>query len=193
MPLPNGTQIFAWANQKTICSYLIFLVAGFAISLCLVGFCSVLFVWQTSDPGCSCFTQRIYISRVRWEKLKHYFECSAFILAPLVSILMARHASGKRIVRIFVSLIAAVLTYLALTSDPIYMEKPASYFLFLNAGKIVAYSYNDIARLIVQPMFSWAFIQSSAAFVIFYLVTMAVEFVIKKRHIFGQRTEIEHG
>lgn len=133
---------------------------------------------------------KIYLSRVRWEKLRGFFECSVLMLTPLISIFSWRHASVKSIARISSAFLASGLTCLFLTSEPQYLARPNSYFLFLNAGKIVAYSYNDIARLIVQPMFSWAFVQSLAVFVITLLATIAVEFMIRKWRLFYQRKQI---
>jgi len=158
----NFTQKkLAWIPQ-------ILLSMGFGtfISLCLVGYGSILFIWQTTDPGCVCYSQRVYMSRGRFESMRQMFDITFYILAPALSFAFFKlmRKSPKSLHKpFFVSSLISIILFL--TSRAIWSENtPANYYLFISVGKIMAYHFGEFARLFIQPMFTWSFIGAMIVF-----------------------------
>lgn len=150
------------------------LSAGAFLSLCLLSYGSILFIWQTSDPGCVCYSQRIYMSRGRFENMRQLFDTAFFILAPILSFLFFK-LSEKLSLPLRKSFLIALLTstIALLSARAIFNEDiPQNYYQFIMVGKIMAYHYGEFARIFVQPMFSWAFIGSLLVFVLTFITSL---------------------
>lgn len=153
---------------------------GAFVSLCLVSYGSILFIWQTTDPGCACYSQRVYMSRGRFENMRQMFDTTFYILAPALSFAffkLMRMAPKSLHKPFFISSIISIIVFL--TSRAIWSENtPANYYLFISVGKIMAYHFGEFARLFVQPMFSWSFIGAIILFLSLFGFTF---FVFRKQ------------
>ncbi len=150
-----------WISQSLLSMGL-----GTFISLCLVSYGSILFIWQTTDPGCVCYSQRVYMSRGRFENMRQLFDTFFYILAPALSFALFKlmRLAPKSLHKPFlISSIISIIVFLicrAIWSEDI----PANYYIFISVGKIMAYHYGDFARLFVQPMFTWSFLGATSVF-----------------------------
>jgi hypothetical protein len=138
-------------------------ILGALIALCLVGFFSVLYCWNAVDPGCNCYSQKIYMARVRWDKTLWLWQ----ILLPITWIAGSAFLFYlSRIAGFRLILMAGIIAVLAfnLVSMQMPIERPESNFVFLSASKIMAYKYFWLGKHLIQPLFSWAFMAGLLSF-----------------------------
>ncbi|MBP7861611.1 hypothetical protein KA183_08005 [bacterium] len=157
-----------WIPQSLLCMGL-----GAFISLCLVSYGSILFIWQTTDPGCVCYSQRVYMSRGRFENMREMFDTTFYILAPALSFAFFKlmRIAPKNLHKPFlISSIISILVFLVCRA--IWSENiPAHYYQFISVGKIMAYHFGEFARIFVQPMFTWSFLGSIGVFLSLFVFT----------------------
>lgn len=164
-----------------ILQFLLFIGLGTFVSLCLVSYGFILYIWQSTDPGCVCYSQRVFMSRGRFENMRQLFDATFYILTPLTSLALfklSRLAPLWMRKPFFISIAIAVCSFLI--SRSIWSENiPSNYYLFVMAGKIMAYHYSQFANLVVQPMFTWSFILGLSVFLSIFVL---ISFTNRKVH-----------
>lgn len=133
---------------------------GTFFSLCLVGYGSILYIWQTTDPGCVCYSQRIYMSRGRFENMRQLYDTAIYVLAPILSFLFFKISSSLSVhtkKSLLITSGVSLAGFFILRSI-FHEDIPANYYLFVMVGKIMAYHHGAIGNNLIQPMFTWAFL-----------------------------------
>ncbi len=158
----NFTQKkLGWIPEALAC-----LGFGTFISFCLVGYGSILYIWLTTDPGCVCYSQRIYMSRGRFESMREVLETIVYCFIPLSSLILfkvSRITSRHLQKSVFVSALIAFASFLAMRA--VWHEDiPANYYLFIIVSKIMAYYNAEFGARVIQPMFTWSFLAALAIF-----------------------------
>lgn len=122
------------------------------------------------DPGCNCYTQKVFLARVRWDKMIHVWEILVLLVFPLISLALFWLTCKLHPLSVALSAVSGCLGFFV-CAYLMPLSKSKSYFLYMMAGKIMAYKHYDFGKNIIQPMFSWAFIAGLATFLIFLVLT----------------------
>jgi hypothetical protein len=132
-------------------------------SLMLVGFGSALYAWYASDPGCECFAQKLYVSRVYWETHKTWIEIITLVVFLGSAILLRRVLLQPAVIwSLLIGLAAGAVTWAWFAKN---VEPSLTYALYLQipASKVIAVQYYLISSNLIDPMLSWRFLASFAA------------------------------
>lgn len=133
---------------------------GTFLSVCLVGYGSILYIWQTTDPGCVCYSQRIYVSRGRFENMRQLYDTAIYVLAPLLSLLFYKISCSLSLnikKNLLISALVSIAGFFILRSIA-HEDIPANYYQFIMVGKVMAYHHEALGSNVIQPMFTWAFL-----------------------------------
>lgn len=136
---------------------------GATLSVMLVGFGSALFAWFASDPGCECFTQKLYVSRVYWETHKTWIEIITLVVFLGTTIFLRKALLQPAVIwSLLIGLAAGAVTWAWFAKN---VEPSLDYALYLQipASKVIAVQYYLISSNIIDPMLSWRFLASFAA------------------------------
>lgn len=140
------------------------------LAVCLVGFFSILYAWNFSNPGCKCPSEKIYVSRLLWETHRHTFEAIAVGVMLVLAFVLTRVCFTPRVVKSLVAgTIAGTIGYFVFQSifEPTLSTQ---YFLPISVPTVVSFDYKQLAEVLFDPLFTWKFLVALGLFVLACLI-----------------------